>query len=159
MAVHKEVATTRPRTRQLEFRHEGHGGVEATPQPMDAALPPARLTSILVVDDETPIVDFLCVFLEDEGFRTLCAHDGAQAWELIRSHRDPPDLVITDVMMPRMTGLQLIQRLNDTYNGTCPPIIVMSAVTEVRPTAGMRFLPKPFDIDRLLDLIDELVGR
>lgn len=159
MVVHERAATMRPRTWQLATRHEGLGGVDATPQPMAIALPTPRVTSILVVDDETQIVDFLCMLLEDEGFRALRAHDGAQAWDVIRSGQHPPDLVITDVMMPRMTGLQLVQRLNDSYNGSCPPVIVMSAVTEVRQGAAMRFLPKPFDIERLLDLVDELVGQ
>ncbi len=118
-----------------------------------------RPRSVLVVDDETQIVDFLCLLLEDEGFRVLRAYDGAQAWELIRARHDPPDLVITDVMMPRMSGLQLAQRLKESYNGTCPPVVVMSAVTEVGQAPRMRFLPKPFDIDRLLDLVAELIER
>jgi DNA-binding response OmpR family regulator len=120
----------------------------------DAATRPAR---ILVVDDEPQIVEFLCVLLEDEGYRATRAYDGADALEKVRGDR--LDLVITDVMMPRLTGLQFVQRLRENLNGTCPPVILMSAVTRLHEAPGVRFLPKPFDIDRMLDLVSELVGQ
>ena len=119
-------------------------------------MPRARPIEVLVVDDEQQIVDLLCLLLEDEGYRALRAYDGAQAWEVIRSRSAPPDVVITDVMMPRMSGLQLAQRLKERYHRTCPPVIVTSAVSQAPSGPGVRFLPKPFDIDRVLDLVSEL---
>jgi DNA-binding response OmpR family regulator len=122
-----------------------------------AAEPVARPARILVVDDEPQIVEFLCLLLEDEGYRATRAYDGAEAWEIVAG--DLPDLVISDVMMPRLTGLQLVQHLKETANGACPPVILMSAVTSLHESPGIRFLAKPFDLDRLLDLIAELVRR
>jgi DNA-binding response OmpR family regulator len=137
------------------------GGDEARPAPSETtarsvatAERPAR---ILVVDDEPQIVDFLCVLLEDEGYRATRAYDGIDALEKLRG--DSLDLVIADVMMPRLTGLQLVQRLRETLRGTCPPVILMSAVTQLHESPDVRFLAKPFDIDRILDLVAELVAR
>src|SRR5688572_18383740 len=114
-----------------------------------------RAARILVVDDEPQIVEFLCLLLEDEGYEARRAYDGAEAWEKLR--RDPADLIISDVMMPRLTGTQLVQRLKESFNGTCPPVILMSAVTQPRVAPGVRFVAKPFDIDRMLDPVSELV--
>ena len=159
MAVTLPAAPTRPKTWQLGTQHEGLTGGDEMPWSSVATPARGRAKSVLVVDDETQIVDFLCLLLEDEGFRALRAYDGAQAWEIVHAGEQPPDLVISDVMMPRMNGLQLVQRLKESFNGSGPPVILMSAVTEVRQMPGTRFLPKPFDIDRLLDLVDELTRR
>jgi DNA-binding response OmpR family regulator len=129
------------------------GSDEATSRGVAIAQRAAR---ILVVDDEPQIVEFLCVLLEDEGYRATRAYDGADALEKACVGR--LDLVITDVMMPRLTGLQLVQRLRETLNGTCPPVILMSAVTHLHEAPDVRFLAKPFDIDRILDLVAELVA-
>ena len=159
MAVTLPAAPTRPTTCQLGTLHKDGIGPDESAWSSVGTSSRVRAKSILVVDDETQIVDFLCLLLEDEGFRAQRAYDGAQAWELIRAGEHPPDLVITDVMMPRLTGLQLLQRLKDSYNGNCPPVIVMSAVSDAWQGPGTRFLPKPFDIDHLLDLVEELTRR
>lgn len=112
-----------------------------------------RSPSVLVVDDEPQIADLLCLVLEDEGFYAIRAYDGAQAWEVLAASPDPPDLVISDVRMPQMNGVQLVRRLKEVHNGTCPPVILMSAAGEVGPAPGVRFLAKPFDLDRMLDLV------
>ena len=108
--------------------------------------------SVLVVDDERDIVKLLAALLEDEGYRVVSAFDGAQAWEL--ANAQPPDLVISDVMMPRMNGFELVDRFResgDALAGT--PVILMSAATRDVPTVGVSFLPKPFDLDRMLSLV------
>ncbi len=106
---------------------------------------------VLVVDDEAFIVEFLCLLLEEEGYCVLWASDGRQAWELARQTR--PDLVISDVMMPGMTGLQLLDRLRESIDLAATPVILMSAVSREMESAGVSFVPKPFDIEQMLDLI------
>lgn len=106
---------------------------------------------VLVVDDERYIVDFVGVLLEEEGYRVLRAYDGQEAWELVRS--TTPDLVISDVMMPRMNGLELLRRLRASHELGGIPVILMSAVTRLEAASEARFLPKPFDIDRMLELV------
>ncbi len=110
-----------------------------------------RPASVLVVDDERYIVDFVGILLEEEGYAVVRAYDGQQAWELARRHR--PDLVITDVMMPRMNGFELLRRLRESRELGQVPVILMSAVARPDGPSGAHFLPKPFDIDRMLDLV------
>lgn len=107
--------------------------------------------TILITDDEVPIVELLADLLEDAGYRVVSAYNGVDALRLIE--RDPPSLLITDNMMPRLSGLQLIERLRDA--GEPPfPIILMSAVNPDRLPSSISFVPKPFDLDQLLSLID-----
>ena len=106
---------------------------------------------VLVVDDEAPIVDFLRALLEDEGFEVLRAYDGEQAWELARRAR--PDLVISDVAMPRMSGVELLRRLRRSGELGQTPVILMSAVTRPKVDERAAFLAKPFDVDRMLGLV------
>ena len=106
---------------------------------------------VLVVDDEAYIVEFLCLLLEEEGYRVLRASDGRQAWEVALQAR--PDLVISDVMMPGMSGLQLLDRLRTTAELASTPVILMSAVSRSVDSDRVLFVPKPFDIDQMLDLV------
>lgn len=110
---------------------------------------------VLVVDDERPIVDLLQDLLQDQGYEVRRAYDGMTALQIIE--RDPPDLVVTDVMMPRLDGLALFNEIR-TRAATMPVILMSAAVTPRKIDAT--FVPKPFDIDTLLDLVDEkLQGR
>ncbi len=110
---------------------------------------------VLVVDDERPIVDLLQDLLQDQGYEVRRAYDGMTALQIIE--RDPPDLVVTDVMMPRLDGLALFNEIR-TRAATMPVILMSAAVTPRKIDAT--FVPKPFDIDTLLNLVDEkLRGR
>lgn len=109
--------------------------------------------SALVVDDEHNIVDLLTDLLEGElGLRVLRAYDGLAALETFERAR--PDLVIADIMMPRLDGLTLAHRLRDRFSAR--KIILMSAAVTPR-TTEFTYIAKPFDINRLLDLVSELL--
>ena len=107
---------------------------------------------VLVVDDERYIVELLAFLLEEEGFIVDRAYDGEQAWKLVE--RAPPDLVITDVSMPRVNGLELLKRFRATRALATTPVILMSAA--LHPAAGdhTAFVPKPFDLDQILSLVE-----
>lgn len=110
---------------------------------------------VLVVDDERPIVDLLEDLLQDQGYVVRRAYDGMTALQQIE--REMPDLVVTDVMMPRLDGLALFNEIR-TRAASLPVILMSAAVTPRKIDAT--FVPKPFDIDTLLDLVDEkLQGR
>jgi len=102
---------------------------------------------VLVVDDERDILDLLTDLLEEEGYRVRRAADGEAA--LAEIERALPDLVVTDVMMPRLNGLELARRLRER----AVPTIVMSAAVSSVDDPCLVFISKPFDIDRLLDLV------
>jgi CheY-like chemotaxis protein len=109
----------------------------------------------LVVDDEHNIVDLLTDLLEGElGLHVLRAYDGLAALETYARSR--PDLVIADIMMPRLDGLALANRLRERY--AAPKIILMSAAVLPR-TSDFTFIAKPFDIDKMLEVVCELLDQ
>lgn len=108
---------------------------------------------ILIVDDEVPIAEVLAEALHDEGYRVKTLHDGASALLEIAARR--PRLVLLDITMPVMNGLELLRYLRGHGYGDLP-IIVMTA--ELRPERYLDYgatgvLAKPFEIDELLDLV------
>jgi len=111
-----------------------------------------RKPAILVADDETHIVDFLSIMLEDEGYRVLRAYDGQQAWEAI--NRERPSLILSDVMMPLLGGVELVRRLRSIERFARVPVILMSAGLRQVPGLDVAFLPKPFDLDQVLRLVN-----
>ena len=111
---------------------------------------------ILIVDDERPIVDFLHDLLESEGYRVQDAFDGAEAIRILR--RTNPQLVISDVEMPRVGGHDLLRFIDQIPHDSVPKVIFMSASGQQAADPRLPFLEKPFDIDDLLDLIDSALG-
>lgn len=111
-------------------------------------------STVLVVDDERFMVDLIADVLEDEGFAVIRAYDGLQATRAI--HRRLPDLVITDIMMPQMDGLTLARNLRDRNDPI--PVILMSAAWRELSDLDVPFLPKPFDIEEIVTLTQELTG-
>lgn len=109
---------------------------------------------VLVADDEPNIVDFLTDLLQDEGFQVLQAYDGLMALEQI--DRQHPDLVIADVMMPKLDGLSLLRAVEE--RGVPIPFILMSAAVTPRATTAT-FVPKPFDIDKMLQVVQGTIAR
>ncbi len=112
--------------------------------------------TVLVVDDDPSIVDFLETALEDEGYIVRAAVNGA-ALPLARQLQ--PDVILLDIMMPGMDGVEVSRRLRADPVTAGIPIVVMSAQDRLRATSGTMLvddrLPKPFDLDRLY----KTVGR
>ncbi len=111
------------------------------------------MATILVVDDEAPVVDLLTDMLEDEGHTVISAFNGRVALEMVE--RQAPDLVISDVMMPFVDGIQLCMRLREEHNPRDLPIILMSAALppDLSSCGANAFLGKPFDISHFDDLV------
>ena len=85
--------------------------------------------TVLVVDDNREIVYSISELLKYEGYRTLAAYDGMEALELLEAQ--PVDLIILDVMMPKMNGLSALMKLREKHR---IPVIILSAKT--RPGHG-----------------------
>jgi CheY-like chemotaxis protein len=103
---------------------------------------------VLVVDDEPQVTELLADVLEGEGYRVAVASDGVEALAQVAALR--PRLVLLDIMMPRLSGVEVMRRLQET-DPAQPAIILMSAA--VRPVDSPRhvpFLAKPFDLPDLL---------
>ena len=82
-------------------------------------------SKILVVDDEAYIVELVRFNLEKEGFQVLVACDGSTALELVEKHL--PDLIVLDIMLPGMDGLEVCQRLKQDESYRSIPIIFLTA--------------------------------
>ena len=104
---------------------------------------------VLVVDDDPTMLAVLQQLLGEEGFEVSYALDGREALNEITKHE--PDLVVTDIMMPRLDGLGLARKLRERGHKT--PVVLMSAVYDDVDLPGVRFIPKPFDIDQFVHVI------
>lgn len=115
------------------------------------------MSKILVVDDESNMRFLIRMVLESEGFEIVEAHHGADALERIRD--DPPDLVVTDVMMPVMNGRELVERLRSHPDTAAIPIVVVSSRENIEVEGADAMLSKPFDLDALIDTARSLGRR
>ena len=117
---------------------------------MEEKLDPDKRT-ILVVDDEKPIIDILVYNLKKEGYNTLEATDGEAGLNLALEKK--PDLILLDVMLPKMDGLTVCKRVKQTYN---VPILMISAKDEeVDKIVGLElgaddYITKPFSVRELM---------
>ncbi|SES66009.1 response regulator transcription factor [Pseudomonas graminis] len=116
------------------------------------------MPTILIIDDEYLIADILSFALEDEGFQTVVAGSGRKALEIL--DRERPDLIITDFMMPGMTGLELAETIKSREKHMSTPIMLMSGAQAYmgaeRPDLFDEVIDKPFDIDQVIGKIHAL---
>jgi DNA-binding NtrC family response regulator len=121
-------------------------------------------TRILVVDDDADIVTVLRDRLEALGYAALAAGDGQQALDLIE--QDAPHLMLLDLEMPRLSGLDVLKRLAPhRAAGLDMPVIVMTAhgtiaaAVQAMKQGALDFLTKPFDVDHLTVVIQKALER
>ena len=119
----------------------------------------AGLKTILIVDDEPMLREAIADVLRDEGYIALEGSDGREAVELFA--RERPDLVLMDVMMPILDGRQALALIRSAQSRPPTPIVMMSAAVgpAMLDASIAGYLAKPFDLDRLVDLVIELIGR
>lgn len=122
----------------------------------------AHQYKILAVDDDELSLRLLEKFLAPAGYAVSKAHDGAEALDLLSRERF--DLLITDISMPRMSGLRLLEEVKKRH-GVIPTIVVTaseidSATQRKSHSLGARsFLVKPLDRDELLDVVEQVLGK
>jgi diguanylate cyclase (GGDEF)-like protein len=116
---------------------------------------------ILVADDEPHIRRILQFLLENEGYEVFLAEDGSQAWEAVRNFQ--PDLVLLDVMMPRMDGFAVLDEIRAGFETATLPVIMLTAKGESSDKVrGLRggandYVIKPFNHDELLLRVGNLL--
>lgn len=118
---------------------------------------------LVVVDDDPAIVELLEVILEAEGYSVNAFESPEAALEAIL--KSPPDALVADLMMPGMTGLELVEAIRGTPQGEHLPILICSAYYESLGRAAdkldewkVRMLRKPFHIGELLENVAQLVS-
>ncbi len=116
------------------------------------ARPASRRRSILVVDDDEAIRQVIAEVLRDEGYDVVCAANGAQALRELQK-KERPDLMLLDLMMPVMSGWEVLEELEATEPRSRIPIVVVSAMGA---PGVAEHLSKPLDLDDLLATVARL---
>jgi CheY-like chemotaxis protein len=127
------------------------------------------MKTLLLVDDELGMVESLSFLLEREGYRVVSAANGRDGLQRLREA--PVDLVIVDVMMPILGGMDMLRMMRATPEHASTPAVLISAAPErVSPSPDERrsdaapaplyqvFLRKPFDLADLLSTVERFVG-
>lgn len=123
---------------------------------------------VLVVDDDPDLVDMIATKLEASNYRTAKAYDGVQAWEKIRQEK--PALILLDVMMPNKDGYAACDEIKKDPKYKDIIIVLLTAVVDNiattsythhsgRTTLADDFIPKPIDLDRLMEIVQDNLGR
>jgi two-component system, cell cycle sensor histidine kinase and response regulator CckA len=123
------------------------------------------MKTILLVEDEDMLRGLIRELLEIKGYTVMEASQGVEALELFKSAADPVDLILTDVVMPHMSGSELVERLRKDHPAL--KVIFMSGYTGANNAAihkslempGVAFLQKPFRLNALISQVEELLLR
>lgn len=150
------AAYTAPKASK-DHLHRAHMAAEDT---AGSPSPATRRVTVLIAEDEETIAETLAMIVEDAGFVPVVARDGREALALARQHR--PHLIITDLMMPYMSGADLIAAVRGEANtqGLPPPsMIVVTAASRARAEeAGAdEVILKPFDVARIEAVMRQLL--
>jgi len=119
--------------------------------------------TILVVDDDPVIQKLLAVNFEMEGYRVLTAGDGSDALAQMAAER--PDVVVLDVMMPKIDGIEVVRRMRADATTAAIPVLLLSARAQAKDIAeGLDagadgYMTKPFEPLDLLDRVASLLAR
>jgi DNA-binding NtrC family response regulator len=112
--------------------------------------------TILVVDDDRPVAELIAEVLTDEGYRAQLAQDAPSALAAIVA--EVPDLVIADLVLPWMSGLELLHAIRARGHADLPVVLMTTAAYRAADLAihnAAAFLSKPFDLDDLLSCVEQ----
>ncbi len=121
------------------------------------------MTKIMVVDDEPDILAMIEMILNRKGYETVLAEGGEEALKLLGEMR--PDLILLDLMMPRMDGTEFLRRLRSDENLKDIPVVVVSvrSTIEKESREAMEladdYITKPIDIPTLYATIEEMLKK
>ena len=116
--------------------------------------------TIMVVDDHPDVVEIVRITLEAKGFNVKCATSGQQLFAGLEEQR--PDLIILDIMMPQMDGLEVLRRLKGVPETSSIPVIMLTALNKYEDVFGYKtgadyYIRKPFTSNQLMAGINRLL--
>ena len=119
------------------------------------------LSRILVVDDEESIREFFQIMLKREGYEVVTASNGREGFEFLK--KNPVDLIISDIQMPEMSGLELLSKVKELDPETVMVMITAFGSTEIAVEAMKRgaydYVQKPFKIDEVKIVIKQALEK
>ena len=113
---------------------------------------------ILIVDDDKDIVKIVTTMLEGRGWDVTAAYNGREALDIVNQLR--PDIILLDIMMPEMNGIEVLKRIKKIDAGT--RIVMITAFGDVESyldsmeLGAYEYINKPFETDELLDMIEKI---
>jgi two-component system OmpR family response regulator len=116
--------------------------------------------TILIMDDDLALQTVLEIALREAGYEVVLANDGQEGIEKLKARN--PDLVISDIMMPQMDGVETFQQIKEQLQDNGIPIFIMTALNR-KPwfadleAEGAVIIQKPFEIDQLLRLVHDML--
>jgi DNA-binding response OmpR family regulator len=123
---------------------------------------PASKSTIMVVDDNPEVVEIIRITLEGKGFNVRCAYSGQQVFVDLGEQK--PDLILLDIMMPKMDGLEVLNRLKGNTSTSSIPVILVTAKVQYEDilggykTGADYYITKPFTEIQLLTGINLLLS-
>ena len=118
------------------------------------------MAKVMIVDDEDVLLEMIVLLIEELGYQAVLATNGQEALAFLSHQSELPALIISDVMMPRMNGVELARAIKTTPGWNTIPIILMSAAGRPRANhVADSFLAKPFELDTLAALIENYVDH
>jgi two-component system, cell cycle sensor histidine kinase and response regulator CckA len=151
---------------RLPAMHEGEAAAVSAPQPARVLRPrDDERAVILLVDDDAPVLEIARIILERRGYRVIGAESGPAALKIVLRMEEAPDLVITDLVMPEMSGQKLAEEVQTRWPGL--RVLFMTGYTEgkwarefeMRPAGGQDILHKPFDPNTLVRRVREALSK
>jgi CheY-like chemotaxis protein len=122
------------------------------------------LKRVLVVDDDREMVELIQLFLNNAGYETLAAFSGESALE--QAFQQKPDLILLDIMMPKIDGWEVFRRIkNDPKAGTIPIVFLTARTQNIDRMIGLSvmkasgYLTKPFSKKELLDEVERVLAE
>jgi CheY-like chemotaxis protein len=113
---------------------------------------------VLVVDDDPDIRETLRFVLEDAGYPVYSAENGLEALAVLRHAEPPPGLILLDLMMPVMSGDEMLKALQKAPGLAGIPVTIVTASGAPMPPLASGLLQKPVDLDRLLRIVEQRCG-
>ena len=116
---------------------------------------------ILVVDDDPDLNELMCNILNDAGYETISAYDGSEGMSMTRDEQ--PDLVLLDIMMPGMDGIEVCRNLNSDDTTRSIPIIMVTVKNELSSklssyiAGARRFISKSVQMDELVTEVEKVL--
>lgn len=128
-----------------------------------AAMVDDKLPLVVIAEDHVELNEFIAQSLQQSGYRCLRAYNGREALRLVEKHM--PDIVITDLMMPEMSGEELVGYIKESDSIGHIPIIVLTAKNQVDNRIDLyqagadNYIPKPFKMDELLAVVENVLKQ
>ncbi len=132
-------------------------------KPMTDSHLPASNRTIMVVDDNEDLVEILRITLESKGFNVRCAYSGKELFTGLEEQK--PDLILLDIMMPKMDGLEVLTRLRENSDTASIPVILLTAkvlyddVIRGYKRGAEYHITKPFTPTQVLEGVNLILGR